>query len=226
MPTDAEKGGDFSHQLTPQGTLQTIYDPFTTKFDPATSTVTRTPFPGNIIPPSRIDPAAKKLMGDLWSPNNPGTDLSGLNNFKKAYPWWENYYNFSDRVDYNLSDHWRIFAVSASLRRGWTTPTGWDDRCALRQRRHHGCAECRGGRAVDAQPEPRWISAARAMWKTTTLPSGPKYRTFGLASGLAGGTRVCCNLAGHLLSNFNFSGNGSSNGFGNCGYAAVPIIRR
>jgi formylglycine-generating enzyme required for sulfatase activity len=37
--TDAEKGGDFSHQLTPQGTLQTIYDPFTTKFDPATAEI-------------------------------------------------------------------------------------------------------------------------------------------------------------------------------------------
>src|SRR4029077_9676709 len=46
----------------------------------------------------------------LWAPNNPGDDLSGLNNFKKAYPWWENYWNFSDRVDYNLSDHWRVFA--------------------------------------------------------------------------------------------------------------------
>src|SRR5690349_8422716 len=62
LPTDAEKGGDFSHQLTPQGNLQTIYDPFTTQFDPATSTVTRQPFPGNIIPANRIDPAAAKLM--------------------------------------------------------------------------------------------------------------------------------------------------------------------
>jgi len=110
MPTDAEKNGDFSHALTPQGALQTIYDPFTTVFNPATSTVTRQPFAGNIIPASRIDPAAKRLMGDLWAPNNPGDDLSGLNNFKKAYPWWENYWNFSDRVDYNINDNWRLFA--------------------------------------------------------------------------------------------------------------------
>ena len=110
MPTDAEKNGDFSHALTPQGTLQTIYDPFSTHFDPATSTVTRTPFPNNIIPQNRINPSAQKLMGYLWGPNNPGDDPSGVNNFKKAYPWWENYYNFSDRVDYNISDNWRLFA--------------------------------------------------------------------------------------------------------------------
>src|SRR5579864_1975788 len=109
MPTDAEKNGDFSHQLTPQGNLQTIFDPFTTKFDPTTSTVTRMPFANNVISQNRISPAAKLLMADLWAPNNPGDDLSGLNNFKKAYSWWEKYYNFSDRVDYNLNDHWRVF---------------------------------------------------------------------------------------------------------------------
>jgi hypothetical protein len=40
VPTDLERGGDFSRTLTPSGALRTIYDPFSTKFDPATSTVT------------------------------------------------------------------------------------------------------------------------------------------------------------------------------------------
>src|SRR2546426_2857506 len=110
VPTEAERNGDFSHSFTPQGTLRTIYDPFTTVFDPATSTVTRQPFPGNIIPPNRMDPAGKKALADLWLPNNPGDDLSGLNNFKKAYAWWIKYWNISDRVDYNINDKWRMFA--------------------------------------------------------------------------------------------------------------------
>ena len=43
------------------GRLQTIYDPFTTKFDPATSTVTRAAVsPDNIIPQNRIDPTAAR----------------------------------------------------------------------------------------------------------------------------------------------------------------------
>jgi hypothetical protein len=110
MPTAAQKSGDFSQTLTPQGAVQPIYDPFTTKFDAATSTVTRQPFPGNRIPQSRIDPTTAKLMTYLWAPNNPGDDPSGLNNFKKVYPWWTHYWNISDRVDYNINDRWRMFA--------------------------------------------------------------------------------------------------------------------
>src|SRR5579871_1112406 len=110
VPTDAEKSGDFSHQLTPQGVLQPIFDPTTTVFDPTTNTVTRQPFAGNIIPMSRMDPTGVKLMSYLVSPNNPGDDLSGKFNLKKAYPWWEKYWNISDRADYNLNDKWRIFA--------------------------------------------------------------------------------------------------------------------
>ena len=110
VPTAAERGGDFSQALTPQGKLQQIYDPFSTQFDPTTSAVTRTPFPGNVIPKNRMDPAGYKAVNDLWLPNNPGTDLSGLNNFQKAYPWWENYWNLNDRVDYNINDKWRFFS--------------------------------------------------------------------------------------------------------------------
>lgn len=110
MPTAAERNGDFSGALTPQGTQRTIYDPLTTVFDPSTGTASRTPFAGNIIPPSRIDPTAAKLMGYLWMPNGPGTDPSGLNNFQKSYPWWTHYWNLSDRVDYNVSDNIRMFA--------------------------------------------------------------------------------------------------------------------
>ncbi|MBI3667045.1 MAG: TonB-dependent receptor [Acidobacteria bacterium] len=109
VPTAAERTGDFSQALTPQGAVRTIYDPFSTVFDPATSTVTRTPFPNNTIPPSRFDPAGLKALNDLWLPNRSGDDLSGVNNFKKAYAWWLKYWNISDRVDYNLSDKWRMF---------------------------------------------------------------------------------------------------------------------
>ena len=95
-----------SRRRAPQ---RVIYDPLSTKFDPVTGVATRTPFAGNMIPHDRIDPTAQKVMGDLWQPNNPGDDLSGLNNFKKAYAWWIHYWNFSDRVDYNVNDKWRVF---------------------------------------------------------------------------------------------------------------------
>ncbi|MFN7993658.1 MAG: TonB-dependent receptor [Bryobacteraceae bacterium] len=110
MPTDAEKSGDFSHSLTPDGSLRTIYDPLTTVFDANAGTATRLPFSGNVIPSNRIDPTSAKLMSYLWAPNTTPDDPSGLNNFKKVYGWWTKYWNISDRVDYNINDKWRMFA--------------------------------------------------------------------------------------------------------------------
>jgi hypothetical protein len=109
VPTDLERAGDFSKTFTPQGDLRVIYDPFSTQFDPATSTVTRTPFEGNKIPAQMIDPTGQKIINDLWKPNRTGDDPSGVNNFKTAYAWWVKYWNFSDRVDYNHSEKLRMY---------------------------------------------------------------------------------------------------------------------
>jgi hypothetical protein len=110
MPTDLERIGDFSRSLTRSGTLRTIYDPTTTVLNAATNTATRQPFPNNIIPTSRIDPTARRIMQDFWGPNNPGDDLSGSNNFKASYAWPMKNANFSSRTDYNISDKIKVFA--------------------------------------------------------------------------------------------------------------------
>ncbi len=109
LPTDLERTGDFSQTKTPAGDQRTIYDPLTTRYNPATELFERTPFADNKIPQDRIDPTAKKIMADLWKPNNAGDDPSGTNNFKKSYGWWLKYWNFTDRADYNINDRWRVF---------------------------------------------------------------------------------------------------------------------
>lgn len=109
MPTDLERTGDFSRSLNRAGGLRTIYDPTTTILNPATNTATRTPFPGNIIPASRIDPTAARIMQDIWGPNNPGDDLAGSNNFKASYPWPMKNANFSNRTDWNVNDKLKVF---------------------------------------------------------------------------------------------------------------------
>jgi len=116
MPTDLERIGDFSRSLNRSGGLRTIYDPTTTVLNLATNTATRQPFPGNIIPPSRIDPTAKRIMQDFWGPNNPGDDLSGSNNFKASYPWPMKDANFSSRTDWNVSDKLKIFGRYSQFR--------------------------------------------------------------------------------------------------------------
>jgi len=75
VPTAAYRQGNFSGALTgrtlgtdPTGAAileNTIYDP-TTNFAASNGSIVRTPFPGNIIPSSRIDPAAAKIQeGDV-----------------------------------------------------------------------------------------------------------------------------------------------------------------
>ncbi len=220
MPTAAEKNGDFSHSLTPQGNLQTIYDPFTTKFDPATSTVTRQPFAGNIIPASRIDPTSAKLMSYLWAPNRAGDDASGLNNFEITYPWWTHYWNISDRVDYNINDKWRMFARFSKFETRLDN-VNWGGTIAV--------PSDNGGimDALNASIDVLWMTSPRT---TVDFRFGSTYDEDDYASGWAQVpvsvwqglwpnsnwySKVVQPSQGIYFPNFNFNGNGSSyTGFG------------
>ena len=70
VPTAAERGGDFSDAVIASGQyagmVPTIYDPL------SSATGTRTAFPGNVIPPQRIDSAAQGLLQYIPLPNLPG----------------------------------------------------------------------------------------------------------------------------------------------------------
>ena len=58
LPTDLERMGDFSQSLNTSGGLRTIYDPWSTVTSADGKTISRTPFPNNIIPSGRLDPVA------------------------------------------------------------------------------------------------------------------------------------------------------------------------
>ncbi|MEK7403849.1 MAG: TonB-dependent receptor [Acidobacteriota bacterium] len=109
QPTALEKAGDFSKTPSRVGGIRTIYDPWTTKLDTATNTATRTPFAGNILPPSRIDPTARRVMQDVFLPNNPGDDIMGTNNFKVGQYRRHAYWNFTDRLDWQLNEKWKVY---------------------------------------------------------------------------------------------------------------------
>lgn len=112
VPTALEAQGDFSQSRNIDGGLRTIYDPWstvTTTDASGKTVISRTPFAGNKIPSNRFDPLAANLMKQFWAPNNPGDNITGVNNFKKGFIEKYNYYNFSERADYNISDKWKIF---------------------------------------------------------------------------------------------------------------------
>ncbi|MBL8295710.1 MAG: TonB-dependent receptor [Bryobacterales bacterium] len=116
LPTDLEREGDFSQSLNGDGGLCAIFDPWTTGFNAATGAVTRTPFPANRTPQARIDLTALRILQDVWKPNGPGTGFAGQNNFQTGYAMPIRYWNFSERVDWNISDAWKMFVRYSRVR--------------------------------------------------------------------------------------------------------------
>jgi hypothetical protein len=114
VPTLKAREGDFSEYLSlPNGGRYVIYDPITTTPDPARPThVFRTAFPGNVIPKSRmVNPSYNKIR-DLYPLPNVALPAGQqpVNNYlasQTPYNW--DYYAYSNRVDYNLNDKWRMF---------------------------------------------------------------------------------------------------------------------
>jgi len=103
VPTAAERAGDFSQSVA-AGVVRTLYDPWTSRLG-AGNLVVRDPFPGNIIPSSRFDPVALKMLEQIPLPNLPGyTD-----NWKGSVAEKVDYWNFSQRVDVNFTDTFKLF---------------------------------------------------------------------------------------------------------------------
>jgi hypothetical protein len=110
VPTALQKSGDFSQTYytatagVPQ--VQTIYNPFSTVGS------TRTPFTGNKIPASMIDPVAAKVFSYVPAGNVAGNSITGLNNLTNN----GNTRKFTDffpentgRGDYDINESTRFF---------------------------------------------------------------------------------------------------------------------
>jgi Carboxypeptidase regulatory-like domain/TonB dependent receptor len=114
VPTDAERGGDFSG-LGSSGTASvlTIYDPLTsgtvagvpTPCD-GTHPTCRDAFAGNKIPAGRIDGTAQALLSYFPEPNLAG---STDGNFATSYSSGGSVNQYNARADYALSAKQRIF---------------------------------------------------------------------------------------------------------------------
>jgi hypothetical protein len=106
VPTAAERTGDFSAWLKIGGQYQ-LYDPATTR-PAANNRFQREPFPGNVLPASRISPISQKLTQLWYAPNLPGT-IDGSLNYTDPGPESVNYGSQLFRVDHNISDRHRFF---------------------------------------------------------------------------------------------------------------------
>ncbi|MBL8231948.1 MAG: TonB-dependent receptor [Bryobacterales bacterium] len=82
VPTTVQRTGDLSQTLDGQGRVVAIYDPLTTRPNPANPALRiRDPFPGSLIPGNRVSPVARAVSGFYPLPNTAGARFTNANNF-------------------------------------------------------------------------------------------------------------------------------------------------
>ncbi|HEU0140308.1 MAG TPA: TonB-dependent receptor [Bryobacteraceae bacterium] len=115
VPSALERNGDFTRSFAQGGQPLTIFDPATTQ--PSGSGYVRSPFPGNIIPASRLDPVAVAAMKYYPMPNVTPT-ASNLENFDIPNMNELRWASVSARGDHQIGPAHNLF-----LRFGWNHRT-------------------------------------------------------------------------------------------------------
>ncbi len=109
VPTELQRAGDFSQTFTAAGALIPIYNPDTTRPNPANPNQRiRDQFEGNRIPSSRIDPVGANIVALYPLPTRPPTNRAGANNFSRNAVNALNITTWTTKVDHQLSNQDRI----------------------------------------------------------------------------------------------------------------------
>lgn len=114
VPTMAMRNGDFSQLLLVDPVRYQIYDPLTTRPDPARpGHYVRDPFPGNMIPRDRIRNPMYQFYADRMPlPNNDPTDprQEPVNNYlATGMPNNVDYQSWNNRFDFQAGERHRFF---------------------------------------------------------------------------------------------------------------------
>ena len=105
VPTAKMHDGDLSEYLA-LGAPYQVYDPRSTVL--TNGRYVRTPFTGNIIPKSRLDPVGVNMINLYPLPNQPGT-RDFRNNFYRTGKALEDYWVWITRIDHAFSENHRVF---------------------------------------------------------------------------------------------------------------------
>lgn len=113
VPTALERTGDFSKTLDTNGNLIVIYDPRTTRLDPAAPAgiirYIRDPFAGNVIPKEYLDNTGLNILSKYPLPNRAGQGASSTNNFFSNANTGSSQNNVNLRVDHRINDRHSLF---------------------------------------------------------------------------------------------------------------------
>lgn len=102
FPTERERAGDFSQSFDSQGRQIVIYDPLTTRANPAGTGFIRDPFPGNVIPAERLNPIAIAMMANMPLPTS-GRSFNGQATLEDGPQRQETL-----KIDHRLTNTWSM----------------------------------------------------------------------------------------------------------------------
>ena len=179
-PTDLERAGDFSQSGV------TIYDPLNT-----VNGVPQ-PFPGNRIPPNRIDPVARNLMQYMVSPNSTPDAHAATTSSRASNSRFDTYTSGITRVDHNFGANHRFFARYGHNGRRETRAKSGREEVALTAGYHHrwnnvfsvdlsstlSADACSRARAPAGRVTAGSTSAAPRTWAASIRRSSASRRSF------------------------------------------------
>ncbi len=117
VPSQLQRTGTFSEELP----VTAIYDPSSTLVNGL-----RTPFPGNIIPATRMNPSVLAAMQALPLPNLPGNlFINTVDVLRQTND------NYSGRVDYTISNTLRLFGRYSEANEDAANPAAVTNRAGL-----------------------------------------------------------------------------------------------
>lgn len=110
VPTELERGGDFSQLRAANGALIPIFDPASTRANPSGSGFVRDPFPGNRLPSNQLDPVSKNVLAFYPLPNRTPTDpYTNANNYLSNIDENQSMRQWTTKIDHRLSERNSMF---------------------------------------------------------------------------------------------------------------------
>jgi len=108
VPTDLERNGNFTQTFAGTNNPVLIFDPFTTRPNPAGGFM-RDAFAGNMIPASRMDRVGANVAKFFPQPNTQGVAFTNANNYYSQGSSSLDIDQIDGRVDHNITANQRFF---------------------------------------------------------------------------------------------------------------------
>ncbi|MGH9630103.1 MAG: carboxypeptidase regulatory-like domain-containing protein, partial [Bryobacteraceae bacterium] len=129
LPLAEQRSGDFSNLFAQDGRLVTIYDPLTTR-PGGSGGFLRDPFPGNRLPPGRLNPIAVNAASFYPQPIFAGEGPGQINNYVRPTPNIFDINTVSSRIDYHINSSNRVHFRYSNTPFKEIRALGWGDNVA------------------------------------------------------------------------------------------------